>query len=168
MSNVTPQHADFLLRLYEMRREPRLRQARAWFMDNFNVTTMAELMAVCPPGTDNNAMMRQVLSFWDMCANFVNRGLIDEEFFWETSGEQFIVFERFKPVLGEIRAMFKNPQFLAHLEEHCRRMEAWREQRAPGSVAALRDFMKQQAAARSGATATAAATGVAATAKAAS
>ncbi len=151
MSNVTAQQADLLLKLYEMRREPRLRQARAWFIDNFNATTMQEVMTLCPPGSDNNAFMRQVLSYWDMCANFVNRGLIDEEFFFETSGEQWAVFERLRPVLGEIRSRFKNPQFLAHLEEHVKRMEAWRERVAPGALAATREWMKQQAAARAAA-----------------
>lgn len=148
MSNVTHQQADLLLKLYEMRREPRLRQARAWFTENFNATSMPEVTALCPPGSENNAFMRQVLTYWDMCANFVNRGLIDEEFFFETSGEQWLVFERFKPVLAEVRAAFKSPQFLEHLERHVKRLEEWRERKAPGSLAATREWMKQQAAAR--------------------
>ncbi len=148
MSDVTHQQADLLLKLYEMRREPRLRQARAWFVDNFHASSMQELMALCPPGSDNNAFMRQVLSYWEMCANIVNRGLLDEEFFFENTGEQWVVFERVRPIAGEIRSVFKNPHFLAHLEEHCKRLEAWREKRAPGSNAALRDWIKQQSAAR--------------------
>ena len=147
MGDVTHQQADLLLKLYEMRREPRLRQARAWFNDNFNATNMQELGTLCPPGSENNASMRMVLSYWDMAANMVNRGLIDEEFFFETSGEQFAAWERIKPVVAEIRSIFKSPFFLAHLEEHCKRLEAWRERRAPGSTAAMREFMKQQASA---------------------
>jgi len=148
MPSITLQEADLLLKLYEMRREPRLRQARAWFTENFNATSMPEVMALCPPGSDNNAFMRQVLSYWEMCASFVNRGLIDEEFFFENTGEPWLVFERFKPVLGELRAAFKSPLFLANLEKHVQRLEAWRERNAPGSLAATREWMKQQAAAR--------------------
>jgi hypothetical protein len=148
MPSITLQEADQLLKLYEMRREPRLRQARAWFTDNFNATTMPELMALCPSGSDNNAFMRQVLSYWEMCASFVNRGLIDEEFFFENTGEQWLVFERFKPVLADLRATFKSPQFLVNLEKHVKRLEEWRERNAPGSLAATREWMKQQAAAR--------------------
>jgi hypothetical protein len=148
MSNVTHQQADLLLKLYEMRREPRLRQARAWFTENFNASSMQELVALCPPGSENNAFMRQVLSYWEMCASFVNRGLIDEEFFFENTGEQWLVFERVKPVLGEVRAAFKSPQFLEHLERHVKRLEEWRERKAPGSLAATREWMKQQVAAR--------------------
>lgn len=32
--------------------------------------------------------MRQVLSYWEMVASIANRGVIDEEFFFETTGEQ--------------------------------------------------------------------------------
>ena len=148
MGDVTHQQADLLLKLYEMRREPRLRQARAWFADNFNATTMQELGVLAPPGSENNASMRMVLSYWDMAANLVNRGLIDEELFFETSGEQFLVWDRIRHVAPEIRTVFKSPIFLTNLEEHCKRLEAWRERRAPGSTAAFREFMKQQAAAR--------------------
>jgi hypothetical protein len=31
--------------------------------------------------------MRMVVSYWEMAASIVNRGLIDEEFFFENSGE---------------------------------------------------------------------------------
>lgn len=148
MADVTHQQAELLLKLYEMRREPRLRQARAWFVENFNATNMQEMGGLCPPGSDNSASMRMVLSYWDMAANMVNRGLIDEEFFFETSGEQFVVWDRVRHIVPEIRAMFKSPIFLANLEEHCKRLEAWRERRAPGSTAAFREFIKQQAAAR--------------------
>jgi hypothetical protein len=34
--------------------------------------------------------------------------------------------------------MFANPQFLGVLEEQCKRLEAWREKRNPGSVEGLR------------------------------
>lgn len=151
MAEVTHQQADLMLKLYEMRREPRLRQARAWFTDNYHVTSMQDAQAIAPPGSDANASVRMVLSYWDMCANIVNRGLIDEEFFFETSGEQFIVWERIKPIVNDIRGTFKNPLFLANLEEHCKRLEAWRERRAPGSAQAMREYMKRMSEAARGA-----------------
>jgi hypothetical protein len=156
MAEVTHQQADLMLKLYEMRREPRLRQARAWYVENYHVTSMQDAQSIAPPGSDANAMVRMVLSYWDMCANIVNRGLIDEEFFFETSGEQFIVWERVKPIVNEIRGMFKNPLFMANLEEHCKRLEAWRERRAPGSSQAMREFMKRMAEAQRGGAARAA------------
>ena len=44
MGQVTHEQVDLMLKLYEMRREPRLRQARAWFIDKFNVTSAEEMM----------------------------------------------------------------------------------------------------------------------------
>ncbi len=85
-----------------------------------------------------------------MVAGIVNRGLVDEEMFFENSGEQWIVWERLKPVIGAWRALFKNPHMLSNLEEHCKRFEAWREKRAPGTNQAIRDMfaqMEKQAAA---------------------
>jgi hypothetical protein len=73
----------------------------------------------------------------------VNRGLIDEEFFFESNGEQWGVWEQVKPVVGAWRAMFSSPKFLGNLEEQCRRLEAWREKRSPGSNQAIRNMLAQ-------------------------
>jgi hypothetical protein len=39
------------------------------------------------------------------------------------------------------RAAFKNPHVFQHIEDTCKRLEAWREKRAPGSTAAMRKMM---------------------------
>jgi len=41
--------------------------------------------------------------------------------------------------------MFKNPHVFAQLEEHIKRLDAWREKRAPGSTEAMRQLMAQMA-----------------------
>jgi hypothetical protein len=143
MGEVTHEQANLLLRLYEDRREPRLREARDWFGNNFHVQSPEDVMRLCPPGSQQNTHMRMVLGYWDMAASIVNRGLIDEEFFFENTGEQWVVFEQVKPVLAAWRAMFGSPHFLANLEEQCRRFEAWRERRNPGSNEAIRKMMAQ-------------------------
>ena len=100
-------------------------------------------MRVCPPGSQGNLYMRMVLGYWEMVASIVNRGLINEEFFFESNGEQWVVFEQVKPVLAAWRAMFSSPNFLANLEENAKRLEAWRERRNPGSNEAIRKMMAQ-------------------------
>src|SRR5258708_988109 len=143
MGEVTNEQVNLMLRLYEDRREPRLREARDWFGANFHVKTQEDLMRVCPPGSEGNRCMRMVLGYWEMVASIVNRGLIDEEFFFESSGEQWAVWEQVKPVLAAWRAMFSSPHFLANLEKHVTRLEAWREKRNPGSNDAIRKVMAQ-------------------------
>ena len=85
--------------------------------------------------------MRMVLSYWDMVTSMVNRGLIDEEFFFENTGEHWAVWERVKPIVPAMRTMFKSPNVHRNLEENVKRLEAWREKTAPGSLDALRQMM---------------------------
>jgi len=143
MGEVTNEQVNLMLRLFEERREPRLREAREWFAANFHVKTQEDMMRVCPPGSKENAYMRMVLGYWEMVASIVNRGLIDEDLFFESNGEQWGVWEQVKPVIGAWRAMFSSPKFLANLEEQCKRLEAWREAHNPGSNEAIRKVMAQ-------------------------
>lgn len=143
MGEVTHEQVNLLLRLYDTRREPRLREAREWFGANFHPKTPEDVMRICGPGTRENAYMRMVLSYWEMVASIESRGLIDEDFFFENTGEQWVVFEQVKPVLAAWRAMFSSPKFLSNLEDQCKRLEAWREKRNPGSNEAMRKMMAQ-------------------------
>ena len=143
MGAVTNEQVNLLLRLYEERREPKLREAREWFANNFHAKNLDEVMQICPPGSQENAYMRQVLSYWEMVTSIANRGLIDEEFFFENTGEQWATFEQVKPVLAAWREMFSSPKFLVNLEQNCTRLEAWRERCNPGSNAAIRKVLEQ-------------------------
>ncbi len=143
MGQVTHEQVNLMLRLYELRREPRLRQARAWFVDKFQPATPEEFAKNYPPGSEENTNIRMTVSYWEMAASIANRGLIDEEFFFENTGEQWVVWERIKPLAPVWRAAFQDPHVFAALEEHCTRLEAWREKRAPGSTAAMRQMMEQ-------------------------
>jgi len=143
MGQATNEQVNLMLRLYEDRREPRLREARDWFSANFHVKAAEDVTRVCPPGSQGNVYMRMVLGYWEMVASIVNRGLIDEDLFFENTGEQWVVFEQVKPVLDAWRAMFSSPKFLSNLEEQCKRLEAWREKRNPGSNEAMRKVLAQ-------------------------
>src|SRR5579862_7109702 len=151
MAEVTHEQVNLMLRLYDTLREVRLREARDWYMSSFHPATIEEMQQLCPPGSKENASMRMVVSYWEMVASIVNRGLIDEEFFFENSGEQWVVWERLKPVVPAFRTMFKNPMAFSNLEKHVAAMDRWREKRAPGSTEAMRAMsvqMQQQAAQR--------------------
>jgi Domain of unknown function (DUF4760) len=143
MGQVTHEQVNLLLQLYELRREPRLRQARAWFAANYHVTSPEEMQTKYPFGTEENTHIRMTVSYWEMVANFVKRGLIDEEFFFENTGEIWLVWDRIRAVVPGMRASMKNPHVFEALEEVCTRLEAWREKRAPGSTAAMRQMMEQ-------------------------
>ena len=142
MGQVTHQQAELLLKLYDMRREPKLREARAWFVENFSANSPEEMMTKYPPGSEGNTNIRMVVSYWDMVSSIVNRGLIDDEFFFENTGEIWLVWDRIRAVTPAWRAAFKNPLVFANLEATATRLEAWREKRAPGTTEAIRQMMQ--------------------------
>ena len=143
MGTVTNEQVNLMLRLYEERREAKIRDARDWFAANFHAKTLEEAMKICPPGSKENTYMRMVVGYWEMVAGIVNRGLIDEELFFETGGEIWVVFEQIKPVLGDWRKAFSSPSLFGNTEQVCKRYEEWREKKNPGSNEAVRKFMAQ-------------------------
>jgi len=143
MGDVTQEQANLLLRLYELRRDPRLREAREWFISKFQASSLEEVMKNYPPMSKENTNIRMTMSYWDMAASIVNRGLIDEEFFFENTGEQWAVWEQIKNLMPAWRAAFKNPHLFENLEEHAKRLEAWREERSPGMTAAMRQLFER-------------------------
>jgi len=117
MSNpATYDDVNLILRLYDMRREEKLRAARDWFSKNFKVKTMDEFNRLCPPGSDTNAYFRMVTTYWEMVASFVTSGVLNEDLFFQSGMELLFCWERIKNLLPEIRTAFKNPGMLRNLE----------------------------------------------------
>ena len=139
----THEQGQLHLQVYDLRREARLRQAREWFFRNYIVETIEDSRRIAPPATENGALVMQVLSYWEQTCALLNYGLLNEDLFFETSGEFFGVWERVKPVIGPIRKQWSNPLFLGHLEKAAARYESWSESRMPGYIAAMRQMMKQ-------------------------
>jgi hypothetical protein len=148
MGQVTHDQANLLLRLYELRREPRMRQAREWFIRDFSANSMEELFQKYPPGSEENASYRMVASYWDMCAGMVNRGLIDDEFFFENGGEAWIVYHKTKEVAASQRKAMANPLILKQLELLGIRLDAWRDRVAPGHNERITEMFRKLAEAR--------------------
>ena len=130
---MDPTNADLLIKVYDLRREEKLRKARAWVLGNFWAENMKEFLEACPPGSECNAHYRQVITYWDMVAAIVNRGMIDEDLFFETTFEGTITWNRVKKVVAEFRLMRKNPLYVMNLEKMAERQEAWMNERAPGA-----------------------------------
>ena len=102
------------LYLFDLRREPTLREARAWFLRDFNPTTFGELVAAF--GGERNASIRMVLGYWDMAASMVTTGAIDGDAFRAAHSEVFATFGKVQPFLAELRTASGEPDFCVHLE----------------------------------------------------
>ena len=106
--------ATLIIRLYELRREPTMREARNWFARSFNPTSIEEVMqAVSGP---NSGFFRMVTSYWDMACALMLHGAIDEAMFNDANGEQHVVFAKIEPFIEEYRSRMGNPAYLGSLE----------------------------------------------------
>jgi hypothetical protein len=116
-NQATYDDANLILRLYELRREEKLRQARDWFGMNFRATTLEETMKAIPMGSPENAYFRMVVSYWEMAASFVTAGVLNQDLFFESNGELLGVWERVRAILPAFRGLTKNPESWKNLEK---------------------------------------------------
>lgn len=142
----THEQAQLHLQVYDLRREERLRKARDWFQQNFRADTMEEAMRLAAPGTEAGTNFGMVIGYWEQACALLNYGLLHEELFFETTGEFFVVWETLKPLAVQFREAFKDKNMLSNLERAAKRYEQWKEERAPGHIAAMREYMKQESA----------------------
>lgn len=113
------QSADLILKLYDLRREPKMREARQWFIA-FTPESVDELLDVV--SGPNSANFRMVATFWDMAASLVMNGAIDEKMFNDANGEHVAVFSKMEPLLAGYREKTGLPQYLKSLEQLVMRM----------------------------------------------
>ena len=128
--------ADLILKLYDLRREEVMRQARQWFA-GFNPQSVEDITGAM--AGEHSAYFRMVTSYWDMAAALVEQGAIDEQMFNETNGEHAFVFAKIEPHLEQLRAMF-GPQVLPNLEKVVMRLPNAKER-----LAHLREMMRKMA-----------------------
>ena len=124
MSKSNVEQAELMLRLFEMRRETEMRRARHYVMHEFKPTSWDEVHYLS--GEDGDRWFRMVTSYWEMVASMVNRGLVDEDLFFDTQGEGLFVWLRVKDVVPEGRKHIR-PTWLWNLAQMAIRQQAWRE-----------------------------------------
>jgi hypothetical protein len=134
--------AELIMKLYDLRREEVMRQARNWFF-TFNPESVEDVMNAVRG--EHSAYYRMVTSYWDMACSFVNHGAIDEEMFNDANQEHLLVFSKIQPILEQLRAA-GNPAYMQHLEKVVMRMPE-----AEQRLARFREMAKQMMAARAAA-----------------
>ncbi len=106
--------AQLNLQLFDLRREPVLREARDWFVRELNPESFAELITIV--SGQRNAAFRMVLGYWDMAASLVTTGAIDADAFRAAHGEIFVTFSKIHPYLAELRAASGEADLFKHME----------------------------------------------------
>lgn len=96
-SQIATHHdADIILRLYDLRREAVLRQARKWMVMEFSPKTAEEFMEVVSGSKpEENAYFRQATSYWEMAASLVIHGAVNADLFLDSNGEGIYIFAKY-------------------------------------------------------------------------
>jgi hypothetical protein len=108
--------AGVLLKLYELRTEATLRQARAWFAFEFHPASARDVLATWLGPGHESAPYRMVTTYWDMASSLVLQGAITAEMFNEANTEHIMLYAKLRPFLPEVRAATNYPDYLSHLE----------------------------------------------------
>lgn len=106
-----------ILKLYELRRDEKMRAARSWYFTEFAPKSAMDIIALYRGGERASANFRMVTSFWDMAAAFVLNEALDEKMFLDSGTEHIFVYAKIQPFLAEIRQLFGEPDYLINLEQ---------------------------------------------------
>ncbi len=97
--------ADLIIKLYDLRREEKMRKAREWYTKEFHPASARDVVNTLRG--EHSAYFRMVTSYWEMAASFVNQSAIDWKMFMDANtGEPVNVFAKLYPYLEELRSMF--------------------------------------------------------------
>ena len=120
--------AELILRLYELRREPVMRQARDDMFVKFHPKSWEDVQAVQKRDHPLNTAYRMVSSYWEMAASFVKLGSLNIDLFAENCGEGLFLYAKMLPFVEKLRKEYSatayvNMQWVVdHCEEARRRL----------------------------------------------
>jgi hypothetical protein len=112
----TYEDAQLILRLFELRREEKMRKARDWFTFKFFPKTMDDFKVIQDPTAPENSYFRMVTSYWDMAASFIVQGILSPDLFVESGGEMLFVWAKLEEFIPQLRQGFSQ-HYLANIEK---------------------------------------------------
>jgi hypothetical protein len=143
MLKESPDHfdADLVLRIYDLRREAVMREARDAINRDFWPRTAEEAIEVLRYDHPLNRAYRQVAGYWEMVYGMARHGVIHADFLAESNGEGLLLFARVEPYLGRIREAsnpraFRNAEWLATQSEMGRQIVETHRARVKKTLAA--------------------------------
>jgi hypothetical protein len=113
----TYEDARLVLKLYELRREEKIRAAREWFIQKFNPTSIDDVKSVRSSTGNENVYFRMVTTYWDMAASFVVRGVLNADLFLDSAGEMIVLWTKLEPFIPQVRTAPGSDTFLVNVEK---------------------------------------------------
>jgi hypothetical protein len=121
---ATATDAQLILQLYDLRREAELRKARHWFAAAFAPNSADDIIQIIGAFGQESAWFRQVVGYWEMAASLVKHGTLNEELFFDSSGEMWFIFAKIYPFLQDYRAKSGSPSAMKIVEDLALKTEA--------------------------------------------
>jgi hypothetical protein len=125
---ATAADADLILKLYDLRREPVMRQARV-DMGKFLPKSYEEFLAVTKGDHPANTAYRMVSSYWEMAGSFAKLGALSLDLFAENCGEGLLLYAKAQPHVERLRKEYSPTAYLnmewvvTHSKEAAKRLE---------------------------------------------
>jgi hypothetical protein len=112
-----PDHhdAELIIKLYDLRREASLREARSALNSRYWPGSADEAIEVTRHDHPLYTAFRQVAGYWEMVFGMAHHGIVHPDYLVENSGEGLLLFTRIEPYLDAIRAA-TNPRYFVHAE----------------------------------------------------
>ena len=111
------EQAELILRLYELRRETVMREARSFVGGEFLPQTEDELVAIVTKGGKETGFVLQVYGYWDMVCAFVLHGMLSEALVYDTCQEMYFQYARIQPHLRAFRKRLTLPEWMQSIEK---------------------------------------------------
>jgi hypothetical protein len=108
--------AELILKLYEVRREAVMRQARSYVGGEFMPTSVEDFVGLVGAGGKNAGYILQVYGYWDMVAGFVVHGALNEPLVYDTCQEMYFQYAKIHAYLAGFREKMNLPEFLRSIE----------------------------------------------------
>jgi hypothetical protein len=115
-----PDHhdADLVLKIYDLRRDPAMRELRNALDAKFWPRSAEEAVAITTPDHPLNVAFREISGYWEMVYGMARHGVIHPDFLVENNGEGLFLFARLEPYLSAFRQAvsprsFRNAEWVA-------------------------------------------------------
>ena len=116
VKRITEQ-AQLILRLYELRRETLMREARSFVGGEFLPQTDDELVPILSKGGKESGFVLQVYGYWDMVCAFVRHRMLSEPLVFDTCQEMYFQYAKIQPHLRGFRRKMNLPEWMQSIEK---------------------------------------------------
>jgi hypothetical protein len=115
-TEIAIRQAELVLKLYELRRELVMRQARSYIGGAFLPSSADEMVALVTSGKQEGAYILQVFGYWDMVAAFALHGALDPALLYDVCQEMYFQYAKIHPYLGAFREKMNLPEWMRNIE----------------------------------------------------